>query len=288
MSINSVFHKITMELYETDICKLQKFIADKKNLEKEFTEEYLILYNFAADCRYSKYIQPELIRYLLPFYLKSMEQAAAHKNKNAVDIYCEFNSAIFFNQKNFRYAVGEKNYQYIMKSYIKQTIKNMEIENSGMLDWISIFNTAVAFHSDNILQLFKEIFEGSVKIKYSFFKYLSVLLFKESDNLLAVNDSKAFWTSNIWDFDSQLSYIFFWNNDSIEYFDKEINRERIEALFKEVKPLLYNILEPELIELFDEEMKQSFETGIFQKRKAEYLQKINDKSEEYRYWDNSF
>ena len=76
-------------------------------------KKYLILYNFVTDCIYSEHIQPELIRYLLPFYLKSMEQAVIYENhdylqKTAMDIYFEFNDAMFFNQKNFKYAVGEK------------------------------------------------------------------------------------------------------------------------------------------------------------------------------------
>lgn len=276
-----------MELYESDICELQKFIANEK-IEGEFTEEYLILYNFADDCRYSKSIQPELIRCLLPFYLKIIKQAVIYQNEIAIDIYCHFNTAIFINQKNFECAVGEKTYQYIMEYYIKQTIKRMEMESSHMLNWISLFNTTIAFYKNNIRNIFKKIFESSLEIKYSFFKYLSVLLFKESDNLLAMNETGIFWTSDIWDFDSAISGEFFWSNDIIEYFDKEINRERIESLFKEIKPLLYDILEPELIDLFSEEMNQSFATGVFQNRKAEYLQKINCKSEEYKYWDSCF
>lgn len=287
MPVNSNIPQITMELYETDIEQLQKFIAEAK--AEEFTEKYQILYNFAEDCRYSQYIQPELIRYLLPFYLKAMEQTAvAYKNKIAADIYFEFNSALFCNQKNFKYAIGEKDYRYIMEYYIKQTIKSMEMESTSVFHWISMFNTTVAFHKDNIRQLLEKIFEGSLKIKFSFFKYLSVLLFKESDNLLAINESREFWTSTIWDFDSQLLDDFFWNNDITEYFDKTIDRERIEGLFKEVKPFLYNIFEPELIELFSTEMTQSFDMGIFQKRKMEYLKKINSKSEKHKYWDNCF
>ena len=40
-----------------------------------------------------------------------MEWAVLYNNKIATDIYYEFNLAMFFNQKNFRYAVGERNYQ---------------------------------------------------------------------------------------------------------------------------------------------------------------------------------
>ena len=76
--------KLAMELYETDIYELQKFIADEK--AEEFTDRYLILYNFAIDCECAEYIQPELIKYLLPFYLKTMEEAIFCHNKAAVDI----------------------------------------------------------------------------------------------------------------------------------------------------------------------------------------------------------
>lgn len=43
MSINPTFPLITMELYETDIYQLQKFLATQK-IEGAFTEEYLILF----------------------------------------------------------------------------------------------------------------------------------------------------------------------------------------------------------------------------------------------------
>lgn len=288
MSVNIKFPKITMEFYETDIGTLQKFIQSEK-IEGEFTEEYLILYDFADDCRYSECIQPELIRYLLPFYFKTIEQAVIYENKVAVDIYSQFNSAIFFNQKNFEKAVGEKSYQYIMEYYINQTIKSMEIKNLGMQGWVSLFNTTVAFGNGNIRRLFQKIFEGSRKVKYSFFQYLSVLLFKESDNLLVVNEARAFGTSDIWDFDNgYCTNNFFWSNDAVEFFDKEISRERIEVLFNEIKPFLCDILEPELIQLFRAEMSQSFDVGVFHNRKAEYLKKINCKSEKYTYWDTTF
>ena len=277
-----------MNLYETDTYLLQKFIENEK-LEGSFTEEYLILYNFATDCKYSKCIQPELIRYLLPFYLKTMEQAVLYENRIAIDIYFEFNLAIFFNQKNFRHAVGEKNYQYIMEYYIEQTIKKMEIQNLYMLNWVSLFNTTSAFCMDNIRRLFVQIFHGSLKIKYSFFQYLSVLLFKESDNLLVLNESREFWTSDIWDFDDgYFTNSLFWREDVVEFFDKEINKEWIEALFKEVKPYICNILEPELVELFREEMNQSFTTGVFCERKAEYLKKMSSRREKYTYWITTF
>ncbi len=277
------------------------FINEK---EKEFTQDYLILYDFAQDCRYSNHIQSELIWYLLPFYYKAVEQAIlyGYDMKNypctenskkigeiAIDIYFQFNLALFFNQENMKRAVGEKNYQSIMSYYIEQTIQCMQIESSEILNWVSLFNTTVAFGKINIQLLFKKIFEGSQKIKYSFFQYLSVLLFKESDNLFAINESKPFWTNEIWDFDDgYFGNIFFWSDDIIEFFDKKINRKQIEDLFKDIKPILCDIFEPDMMELFCEEMNKSFDTGIFQKRKAEYLQKIKDKSGQCKYWDSCF
>lgn len=277
------------------------FVNDNEN---KLTQDYFILYDFAQDCRYSKHIQPELIQYLLPFYYKVIKQAIQYgygiKNysytensekmgKMAIDIYFQFNLALFFNAQNIKYAVGTKNYQSIMKYYIEQTVECMEMESSKMLNWISLFNTTIAFDKDNIEVFFKKIAEGSQKIKYSFFQYFSVLLFKESDNLLATNESKPFWTSDIWDFDDgYFGSTFFWSDDIIEILDKKIHRTQIEALLKEVKPILSNYLKPDIMELFCEEMKRSFDTGIFQKRKAEYLQKIKDKYGQCKYWDSCF
>lgn len=291
-------------------CKNKKFINKDFNFlfiddnENKLTQDYFILYDFAQDCRYSKHIQPELIQYLLPFYYKVIKQAIQYgysiKNypytensenmgKMAIDIYFEFNLALFFNSQNMKAAVGEKNYQYLMKYYIEQTIQCMEIESTNMLNWVSLFNTTIAFDKDNIEVLFKKIVKGSQKIKYSFFQYLSVFFFKESDNLLAINESKPFWTSDIWDFDDgYFGSTFFWSDDIIEFFDKEIHRKQIEDLFEDVKPILNSCLKPDIMELFGEEMKNSFDIGIFQKRKAEYLQKINDKSGQYKYWDSCF
>lgn len=35
-------------------------------------------------------------------------------------------------------------------------------------------------------------------------------------------------------------------------------------------------------------MNQSFDTGVFLKRKAEFLQKISTTSEKHKYWDITF
>ena len=40
--------------------------------------------------------------------------------------------------------------------------------------------------------------------------------------------------------------------------------------------------------LFSSEMEKSFATGTFEKRKKEYLQKINCRSEKYKYWTECF
>lgn len=288
MSVNFKLTQITMEFYETDINQLYKFI-DGQKIEDKITEQYLVLYDFATDCRYSKHIQPELIQYLLPFYLKAMDEAVLYNNKIATSIYYEFNPAMFFNQENFRYAVGTENYNYIMNHYIKQTIKKMEIHNNYMPGWISLFNTTVALCNDNINQLFDQVFKGPSKIKYSFFQYLSVLLFKESDNLLAIDGAKEFWTSDIWDFDDgYCSHGFFWNDYIVGIFDKEITQERIEHLFQEIKPLICDTFEPAITRLFCDEMNKSFKTGIFYNRKNEYLKKINSTSEKDLYWDVTF
>ena len=51
-----------MNLYETDKDMLKSFITNEK-IDGVFTEKYLILQNFADDCRFSSDIQPELMEY---------------------------------------------------------------------------------------------------------------------------------------------------------------------------------------------------------------------------------
>lgn len=270
-----------MNLYETDKDVLKSFITNEK-IDGVFTEKYLILQNFADDCRFSSDIQPELMEYLLPFYLRIIEEAIMHQNKMAEDIYSQFNSMIFFNQQNFKNSVGEK-YPYVMEYYVEQTVKRMEMGNKTILGDISLFNTTIAFDRNNIVKLFDKIYGGSLAIKYSFFKYISVLLFKESDNLLAINEERPFWTSEIWDFDAQFSDAFFWNQDIVQYYERHVTRQEIEEVFKDITPILYNSLGKELMNLFSSEMEKSFATGTFEKRKKEYLQKINCRSEKYKY-----
>ena len=275
-----------MNLYETDKDVLKSFITNEK-IDGVFTEKYLILQNFADDCRFSSDIQPELMEYLLPFYLRIIEEAIMHQNKMAEDIYSQFNSMIFFNQQNFKNSVGEK-YPYVMEYYVEQTVKRMEMGNKTILGDISLFNTTIAFDRNNIVKLFDKIYGGSLAIKYSFFKYISVLLFKESDNLLAINEERPFWTSEIWDFDAQFSDAFFWNQEIVQYYERHVTRQEIEEVFKDITPILYNSLGKELMNLFSSEMEKSFATGTFEKRKKEYLQKINCRSEKYKYWTECF
>ena len=176
MSIKVKKPEVKMNLYETDKDVLKSFITNEK-IDGVFTEKYLILQNFADDCRFSSDIQPELMEYLLPFYLRIIEE---------------------------------------------------EMGNKTILGDISLFNTTIAFDRNNIVKLFDKIYGGSLAIKYSFFKYISVLLFKESDNLLAINEERPFWTSEIWDFDAQFSDAFFWNQEIVQYYERHVTRQEIE------------------------------------------------------------
>ena len=82
MSIKVKKPEVKMNLYETDKDVLKSFITNEK-IDGVFTEKYLILQNFADDCRFSSDIQPELMEYLLPFYLRIIEEAIMHQNKMA-------------------------------------------------------------------------------------------------------------------------------------------------------------------------------------------------------------
>lgn len=284
MSVDVKIPQITMELDDTDLYTLQSFMVEEE-IEGEFTEKYLILYNFALDCKYSELIQPDLIRYLMPFYFKCVDQAVIYRNIKATDIYYEWNAAIVMNQRNFRKAIGEGNYQRITEYYRKLIVCIMERENTCIGDWISLFNTTVIFDENNIILLFQKFFRGSLRVKYAFLTYLSVFLFKEGDNLLAVKESEAFWTNDVWDFDLWELEEFSWSDHVIQYFDEAVSRERIEFLFEEIQPLLRMMLKAEVLELIREEMNRSFITGFFHNRKAEFLQKMSGKSKEERIWN---
>ena len=60
MSIKVKKPEVKMNLYETDKDVLKSFITNEK-IDGVFTEKYLILQNFADDCRFSSDIQPELM-----------------------------------------------------------------------------------------------------------------------------------------------------------------------------------------------------------------------------------
>lgn len=64
-----------MNLYETDKDVLKSFITNEK-IDGVFTEKYLILQNFADDCRFSSDIQPELMEYLLPNFISNFRLSA--------------------------------------------------------------------------------------------------------------------------------------------------------------------------------------------------------------------
>lgn len=282
------FPNTDMEFYETDTDILQNFITTVKT-DGQFTEEYLILYDFATDLKYQVYINPGLIKYLLPFYLKTMEKAVVLNNKTAMDIYCAFNEALFFNRQNFISAIGNEPFNYIMECYIKQTIKKMAIKNLDITLWVSLFNTTIALYDNNIQCLFYEICNGDLKVKFSFSNYLCILLFKESDNLLANNKARPYWTSSIWDFDDGgCGHNFFWDNNIINFFNYIINEKYIKSLFKETENLVYKYIGKEITNLFCEEIDRSFNTGIFYSRKKEFLDKISSAQKKEFYWDNTF
>lgn len=281
--------KINMALYETETEVLEHFLGTE-DIGNEISDRYLILYNFAADCIYAEHIQAELIQYLLPFYWKSVSHATIYENKIAMTILPEFNTAMFANRDVFIEAVGTDSYQAIMEYYIELTLMKMSRGGAGILAWVSQFNTTIALAEENIKKLFLRIYQNTMEVKYAFFAYFSVLLFKEGDNLLATGQEKDFWTNEIWSFDGG-SYTkeFFWSESMVDFYDKAVTQQQIETLFEEVKPMLHERYGEELLTLLRDEMDRSFLTDIFGKRKREFLLKITKTATEgYVCWDVTY
>lgn len=279
--------RIMMRLYETEREVLEHFL-ESAYIEEEISESYLILYNFATDCRYAEEIQPQLLQYLLPFYLKCVRMAILQENSIARDVCQEFNTALFGNRENIIRAVGFKNYQDIMSCYIDLVLESMTVKRDEILYWVSFFNTTIALAEENIIQIFSEVLQSTLENKYAFFSYLSVLLFKEGDNLLEINKEKDFWSNAMWDFEAD-SYRkeLCWSEVAVDFYEQQVSRELIERLFEEVKPILMEKLGMENTELFCEEMTCSFQSGFFRKRKQEFLEKISIANDGYVCWNQA-
>ncbi len=125
MHVDLKVPSINMILYETEIDILKKFLLTQK-IEDDFSEKYLILYNFATDCQYADYIQFELIDYLLPFFYKNMEQAVFVGDRIAIDIFSAFNEALFKNKNVFIEAVGEEKFEGIVNHYVNCTVSALQ------------------------------------------------------------------------------------------------------------------------------------------------------------------
>lgn len=286
MSIESKTPVITMELVETDKEKLLMFI--KTETEKKITENYLILYDFAIDCKYSKSIQSNLINELLPYYLYTIVQAITYRNPIATDIYFEFNRALFYNRKNFIKAIGEDEFRKIMRFYSDRVVECMSVEQQDIMDWIPLYNTTIALSSDNLYDLLSRILKGDLVTKYALFKYLLVIVLEEKNNLLIGDKTKEFWYSDIWVFDDgYFGRELFWAKEAVGIFDKIITGDMIKMLLVDVKTKMNDELGNEAVELLEEEIRISIDGDMFYKRKAEYLEKIACNTSKRMYWGGS-
>lgn len=285
MTVYTQKPSIVMPLYETEMEVLERFM-ESVCIDEKISEDYLILYNFATDCRYAEEIQPQLLQYLLPFYLKCVRKYVLEENPIARDVCWEFNIALFGNKKSVINAVGIKNYQDIMIFYIDLVLESMTVKGNELLYWVPFFNTTIALAEDNIKNIFSKVLQSTSEIKYAFFSYLTVLLFKEGDNLLANGNEKDFWSSAMWDFEGgTLNEDFRWNDATVEFYEQKITKELIEKMFDEIKIILLEKLGVESTELLYEEMKYSFKSGFFKKRKQEFLEKIKISTAGYCYWN---
>ncbi len=278
MTVYTQKPSIVMPLYETEREVLDRFM-ESVCIDEEISEDYLILYNFATDCMYAEEIQPQLLQYLLPFYLKCVQEYILEENPIARDVCWEFNTALFGNRKSIIKALGIKKYQDLMCCYTELVLESMTVKRNEMLYWVPFFNTAVALAEDSIRHIFSKVLQSTPEIKYAFFSYLTVLLFKEGDNLL-VNEN-YFWSNAMWNFEGGSC----WSGAAVDFYEQEVTKELIEKLYEEVKHILLKKLGAENMELFSEEMEFSFKSGFFQRRKREFLEKISIATDDYVCWD---
>lgn len=178
MTVYTQKARIRMPLYETEKELLERFL-ESVHIEEKISETYLILYNFATDFKYAEEIQPQLLQYLLPFYLKCVREAVLEENFIARDVCQEFNTALFGNGKRIIKAVGFKNYQDIMCCYIELVLESMTVKRNEILYWVSIFNTTIALAEDNIKQIFPRFYKAHRKSSLLFFRTLPYYCLKK-------------------------------------------------------------------------------------------------------------
>ena len=173
-----------------------------------------------------------------------------------------------------------------MSFYIELVLESMTVKRDEILYWVPFFNTTIALAEDNIKNIFLKVLQSTSEVKYAFFSYLTVLLFREGDNLLANGNEKDFWSSVMWDFEGgTLNVDFLWCGETVEFYEQKVTKELIEKLFDEIKFLLQEKLGIESTELLYEEMNFSFKSDFFEKRKQEFLEKISIAPAGYCYWD---
>lgn len=276
---------ISMELYETDLNLLNQFLALEFDVFG-ITENYLILYDFATDLKYVKYIQPDLLKYLLKYYFNSILIAQTSTNKIAGQICDQFNTAIFINKQTFLSSLGINEYNNIMNFYIKCLKTKFEI-NSRFYSptWISFYNTVISFQKENLTTIFNYIKQSNIDLKISFFLYLSVLIFEKQDNFFYNNLKELYLESTIWQFESENSDLLYWEKDIILQFDYEITYQRIVDLFSEIESELITKIGKEEVALINQEINHSEVT--FNKRKREYLEKMSYNSSN-KYWNDAY
>jgi len=269
--VNVKYAMSKMVITETDVEMMTDFVHTE-HIENDISESYFVLHDFARDCHYGNFIEVDLMDYLLPFYLKTI----GSNHQVAIEVCESFTLALRCNPISFIKALGKNTYREIISCYVERTIQLMNEKENHIAKWLPYFNTAIAFDDFNFHLLLKTIFESSTVVRYAFFQYLTILLFKEEDNLVV--DDKDFnqhirpwWTSYIWAF---LCHSVYWNHAAIGYFDKVITKEKIYACFDDVSDVLIEKHGKETYEMIGNEMKISFKNGTFDSRKKQFLEKI--------------
>ncbi|MDR1284806.1 MAG: hypothetical protein LBJ88_01235 [Campylobacteraceae bacterium] len=274
-----------MKLYETDKDILHKFICTEHT--DQITDEYLILYNFASDLKYSNYIQKDLFLYLLNYYLKIIDKAQNNKNKSVILIYEEFNTALFKNRKNIISSIGKKEYISLMNFYNNCFCTHILSYSFGNMRWIPFFNTIIAFDSNNIGTIMNYILNfSSDNSKANFFLYLSVLLFEKSDNIYSDMIDELYVSGELWEYDSSNSSTFYWNEETIVEFKNIFSFTMMNDLLDSLNIFFEKQIGKDLTLLIYQKILTTCDS-IYLMRRDEYLKKMGS-AITYKYWDDAY
>ncbi|MDE6577655.1 MAG: hypothetical protein K2J82_11295 [Muribaculaceae bacterium] len=252
-----------------------------------FSDKFLILYDFAMDIQNSNSLPGDLYIKLLPYYTNCIHTACIKRNRNAILVADEFHTSLFLKKELIIKTIGYNQYNSLIAFYIKTLKEMISIDKSIQFPWIPFYNTIIAIEETTIEIICKEVVADN-NVLLPFATYLSVLLLEQKDNIISESVDSLYTKSRLWNFCENTPDVFYWNQSVRNCFDLIINNDFAFILTNSLKPILIDKLGFSLSELVLEKIYTNIRSGLFEKRKKEYINNFRRGENDNKYWTSTF